>query len=95
MRNTVFESCVQAVHDLGILLLRTVGLYPAAAATPTGPVYETRTYTTVTPTFVLGLVHRFFDHFVSVNGLFMPTIHTTNKDNNKFKLEITHRELCI
>lgn len=86
MRNAVFETCVQAVHDLGILLIQTMGLYPAAAGSQTAHVYESRTYATVTPTFVLGLVHRFFDQSVSVTARLMPIVHTTYKDNNKFKL---------
>lgn len=95
MHKTVFKACVQAVHELGILLPSLWGLYHSRPTANSSRVHSSRTYTLVTPTFVLGLVHYFFRQFVSVTVRLMPTIHTTNKDHNKFKLRITHRELCI
>ncbi len=89
------RSCGQPVHRLGVLVAGVVGLCAAADSRPANPVYSHPTYTAFKTTFVLGFVHYFFGQSVSVRATFIHLIHRTNKDNDNFKLIITHRELCI
>ena len=90
MRN----SCVQAVYWLRIITDDLVHLYAAQKDCHDSPVDVTRTYALVTPTFVLGTIHRNVIRFTSVADRLMLCIHSTNKDHDKINLLITHRELC-
>lgn len=89
------RSCAQPVHTVRVQPTEQVALYAAATSSQNQPVYSYPTYAPSKPTFVLGLVHYFFVSLVSVTVQVVHLIHRTNKDNNKFKVRITHRELCI
>lgn len=89
------HNCAQPVHRLGLQRAGVVDLYAATSNQQTSPVYLLLTYASFKPTFILSFMHSFFGLLVSVKLLFIHVIHRTNKDINKFKVIINHRELCI
>lgn len=80
------KACAQPVYCLRTVSDTAVGLWTGTATRPHYPVYVSMTYTSSIPIFVLALMHRFFDHLVSVTSLLMHPFHTANKDQYKYKL---------
>lgn len=80
------KACAQPVYGLGTVSDTAVGLWTGTVAHPQSPVYVSPTYTSSIPIFVLALMHRFFDHLVSVTDQLVHLFHTTNKDQYKYKL---------
>lgn len=83
------KACVQAVYCLRTVSGTVVGLWTVLTGRLQHPVYVSPTYTSSIPIFVLALMHRFFDQFVSVSTELVHLFHTTNKDQYKYKLKIT------
>lgn len=83
------KACAQAVYGLRTVLAVVAGLWTGRVGRSLSPVYESPTYTSRMPVFVLALVHRFFDQSTDVTGRLIHLIHTTNKDQYKYKLRIT------
>ena len=82
-------TCGQAVQYLRTVLVTGASLWTTPARSAYGPVYDCTAYTANMPVFVLAFVHRFFDHLTVVTAQLMHRIHTTYKDQYKYKLRIT------
>ena len=80
------RNCAQPVHTVGVQGAFGVSLYAVGWNPKNRPVHFSPTYTGFKPTFVLGLVHYFFNQLVSVRERVVHIIHSTNKDDSKFKM---------
>lgn len=60
------------------------GLCTAVPTTPILPEYKSSTFPLVQTQVIQQLIHCFFRNLTTVNWSLVPTIHTTNKNNDKF-----------